>query len=241
MMRKTRMNNRKRVPFKSYRVILSVVFFGAASVSWKYLFYMIAAMEIAQLFLGRIYCGFACPYGILQGFFAYLGRRIAPKRFGKRIPRRAHEMLSCLRYINIIVLLFFGGSLIGGIAASIYAPDVKLLVHSNTLNYVALGWLLFWMLLGILIERPFCKYVCSGSCFAGAFSHIRLFKLIRNPESCINCKRCESACPMSVPITELETVESHNCISCYKCLDRGVCLKRGALMLKWRGGKKSDR
>ena len=236
-MRKVRMNNLKHVPFRNYRAIISIVFFGAAFVSWKYLFYIIVVMEIAQIFLGRIYCGFACPYGILQGFFAYLGRRIASKRFGKLIPRRAHEILSCLRYLNIIILLFFGGSVIGGIVASIYAPDVRLLVNSNSLNYTALGWLLFWMLLGIMIERPFCKYVCSGSCFAGAFSRIRLFKLVRSSESCINCKRCERACPMSVPVTELEIVESHNCISCYKCLERGVCPQKGALTLKWRGGK----
>ena len=35
-----------------------------------------------------------------------------------------------------------------------------------------------------------------------------------------------------------DVVESHNCIACYRCLDKGVCPKEGALLLDVHGVKR---
>ena len=223
---------------RGYRFFAALLFLLIAVFNWKWAFVLFVLMEVLQIFVGRVFCGYACVYGIYQSFLASIGRWLCPNRFGTLIPPRIHEALSCLRYVRMAALLFFAATSVGAAFSSVYAPDIRIWMDPSLYERPAFLWFAGFSLAGLLVERPYCKYFCSGSCFAGAFSRLRLFKLRRNEALCVQCKRCEKVCPMSVPITQMDVVESHNCIACYRCLDKGVCPKKGALHLDVHGVKK---
>jgi polyferredoxin len=79
------------------------------------------------------------------------------------------------------------------------------------------------LLVSLFIERPFCKYACPYGAVLGIFNLFRIFKIKRNPETCIDCKRCDRDCPMNIVVSKGETVRNHQCISCMKCTSEQTC------------------
>jgi ferredoxin len=78
-------------------------------------------------------------------------------------------------------------------------------------------------LLSLLVERPFCKYACPYGAVLGLFNFIRMFRIKRNPETCIDCKACDRNCPMNIQVSTGRTVWHHQCITCMKCTSEQSC------------------
>lgn len=72
--------------------------------------------------------------------------------------------------------------------------------------------------------------------FLGIFSKVSLFKVRRTAETCIDCRACDTACPMDIPVSEVETVESSECISCGECTT--ACPVKDTLSTQTRGGRR---
>lgn len=83
--------------------------------------------------------------------------------------------------------------------------------------------LLVTLILSLFIERPFCKYACPFGAFQGLFNLIRIFPIKRNVRTCINCKACDSACPMNIEVSTKISVRDHQCISCLECTSEVAC------------------
>ena len=91
-----------------------------------------------------------------------------------------------------------------------------------------------FLLLSVFIgKRASCHYICWMSPFMilgkkfGEILHIPSFKLSYISESCINCKKCNNSCPMSIDVNS-QVINSSNqhdeCILCYECID--ICPKK---------------
>ena len=79
------------------------------------------------------------------------------------------------------------------------------------------------LLLSLVTERPWCKYLCPYGALLGLFNLIRVFPIRRKASSCIHCKRCDQACPMRLDISNAEAVRDPSCISCYRCVSGSAC------------------
>ena len=58
------------------------------------------------------------------------------------------------------------------------------------------------------------------------FLHLPQMQIKSKPESCIDCKKCNSKCPMSIDVNaavKTGSVKSYDCILCGECVD--VCPK----------------
>ena len=89
-------------------------------------------------------------------------------------------------------------------------------------------------LLGIFIERFWCRYICPYAAlmnifiYLGKLLHIKR-KVIRvNTNNCISCNLCNKACPMNINIVMQTKVTDPNCIYCENCIDK--CPKDGIII-----------
>jgi len=91
---------------------------------------------------------------------------------------------------------------------------------------------LFWVQLFILgavlvfaayVPRGWCKYFCPHGAIMAILNRFSFLGLRRELVKCAKgeCRRCEEACPMRVPILDLpwEKFSDPECIYCLKCAD----------------------
>ena len=93
--------------------------------------------------------------------------------------------------------------------------------------------------LSLIIERPWCKYLCPYGALLGLFNKIRIFKIRRNPDSCIHCKKCDKVCPMNIKVSGKTTISDLQCISCHQCTSDVACPVQDTVTIS--AGKKDAR
>ncbi|MRR13045.1 4Fe-4S dicluster domain-containing protein, partial [bacterium] len=81
----------------------------------------------------------------------------------------------------------------------------------------------------LVYDRFFCKYACPMGGLLALLSRLSVFKVRRDPETCIDCGACDRACPVNVDVASARTVSSAECIGCAECVN--ACPAPGALTL----------
>ena len=93
--------------------------------------------------------------------------------------------------------------------------------------------------LSLFVERPWCKYFCPYGALLGLFNLIRVFPIRRREETCINCKKCDTACPMNITVSTKDAVRNHQCITCHECLSGLACpVENTVVVAAGKGGAK---
>ena len=103
---------------------------------------------------------------------------------------------------------------------------IPLLLSNPTLRQAA-GALFSWKVLvlaavaaaSVLVQRPFCRYLCPLGAFYSLFNRFSFFQMHLDESKCVDCKKCERSCPMAVEVTK--DINGPECIRCGKC--RTVC------------------
>jgi polyferredoxin len=179
-------------------------------------------MVVALLF-GPIFCGYACPMGSFQEWIGKLGKKLLGKRYGKLISGKADKALRYLRYA-MLALVLYQTALAGKLVFANVDPYYALFnFYSGEVALTALLALTAVTLLSFFVERPFCKYFCPYGALLGLTNLIRIFPVRRSAPTCINCKKCDKACPMQIKVSTGGAVRNHQCISCHKCLSGDAC------------------
>lgn len=197
---------------------------------------LVAALAVAVVFR-RSFCGQICPLGFIQEFFGGLGRKLF---------RRRPEMPAWLdrpaRYLKYLVLVAF-------IAMAWTTADLSIRPYDPWVAYMHLtsGELIaeFGIGLAVLVaavagsivyDRFFCKYLCPMGATLGLISRFSVFKIRRDRDLCIDCKACDAACPVNLPVSTATTVDSAECINCNECVN--ACPVSGAVSLSTVRGRR---
>ena len=69
---------------------------------------------------------------------------------------------------------------------------------------------------GLIVYRPFCKYLCPLGAFYGFFNKFAFFRMHLNESKCVHCNACAKACKMNVDPSK--TPNSMECIRCGDCV-----------------------
>jgi polyferredoxin len=187
---------------------------------------IVGAIGLSIVFLltlafGRFFCGYLCPAGVLQ--------EIAFHAPVPRIRLRQKNAFMALRWAFFVVFFLmafvFSASLLGwfGIRDFFY-----LSLTAGTAVFMVV------LVLSMTFYRPFCRIVCPYGALLSLGAGKSLLRIQRT-DACIECKKCETACPTDEAKRDDRKME---CYLCGRCTD--VCPVSGALIYK-RGNTEGKR
>lgn len=183
---------------------------------------MILGIIVALLF-GAIFCGYFCPFGSFQEWIGKIGRKIFPRKYNHFIPYKLDKVLRFLRY-GVLAMVVYQTAITAKLVFQDVDPYYALFnFFTNEVAisaYIILG---VFAILSFFVERPWCKYFCPYGAFLGFFNLFRIFKIKRNKSTCIDCKKCDKACPMNIKVSTAKTIHDHQCISCNLCTSEVAC------------------
>lgn len=187
--------------------------------------YVVGTLGVIGGFVGRMVCGWLCPFGLLQELL----HKIPSIKFG--VPR-------VLRFVKFAVLLLMvfvlpltavgelgigspwfckylcpAGTLEAGLPMLFLQPSLREAI--GLLFYSKLLILFIFSAWSVLASRPFCRTTCPLGAFYALFSSVKLIKLQLDQERCTNCKACHAVCPMGVNFNE--SPNDTECITCLAC------------------------
>lgn len=192
-------------------------------------FYVLGLLMLFGVVLGRVVCGFLCPFGLVQDL---LHKIPSPKL---RLPEKLHCSARYLKYLVLVVLVvglpiltgaetgasvpYFckflcpAGTLGGGIP--LLAGDPILRGLAGVLFHWKLFVLVIILLASVFLSRPFCRYLCPLGAFYGLFNRFSFYRMSLDRARCVGCGKCEAVCPMAVEVTK--DIDSPECIRCGEC------------------------
>jgi polyferredoxin len=94
---------------------------------------------------------------------------------------------------------------------------------SLTLSVGLFVFLLF-LTLSVVLYRPVCRGICPFGLIFSIPAHFSLSRL-RRTDACINCRKCEKACPAHVAGRDASKRECYLCARC-----TAACPVQGALV-----------
>jgi ferredoxin-type protein NapH len=194
-------------------------------------FFVLGFLGLVGAGVGRMTCGWLCPFGFLQDVMKKISKR------AMKLPR----WMGNLKYVSLIVLavllpLLLGDTWFcklcsaGGIEAAIpwalggaVGADAMEGLRIGTLFWIKIAILAFFLLAMILIKRPFCRTFCPLGAVLSLFNRISLVKLHVDSEKCTDCGLCERMCPVDLKVyQEIDSPECIKCLECTKCPARAI-------------------
>ncbi|MFP3947306.1 MAG: 4Fe-4S binding protein [Longimicrobiales bacterium] len=180
---------------------------------------LVSFTVVTTLFVGRVFCGYLCPFGALQDIL----ERVVPRRFRRELPRAIHERALWLKYGVLAVVL---APAVLGIPATIYhwfEPFGTVFFWSSSIALWAVAGGI--LLASAVVPRFYCRYACPLGAALALGSLASPFR-IRRVEQCTLCRVCERKCPTGA--IRREKIDFKECVRCNECeiqlLHRtGVC------------------
>ena len=184
---------------------------------------LMSIIFVLAILFGPVFCGWVCPLGSVQEWIGKAGRKLFKNKYNKFLPTKIDKVLRYARYI-VLVWVVYMTSVSGYIIFDKIDPYNALFTFwSEEVSVVALLVLAITLLLSLFVERPWCKYACPYGALLGISNKFRIFKIKRNKETCISCKKCDYSCPMNISVSTGEQVNALQCISCFECTSERSC------------------
>lgn len=192
-------------------------------------FYVLGLIMLMGLFFGRLICGWACPFGLMQELIYKLP---TPKiKLSPAVQR--FTLLKYLITVIFLVVLPLGFYYVDGIGIPAFC---KFICPAGTLEAAlpltavnkdirsALGGLFTWKLMILLmvilasacIYRPFCRFICPLGAIYSFFNKLSIYGVKVDMSKCIGCDKCLRHCPM-----QCQSLGDRECIHCNACAE--VC------------------
>jgi uncharacterized protein with FMN-binding domain/ferredoxin len=189
------------------------------------------------LLSGVFYCGWICPYGFIQDISSKLGQLLGIKK--RKMPRRIQNVLVFSRYIIFGLVTLIATDLIFNIMSFDPRTNFGNLLSGNVVTAGVIAVMCFSVLVALFFDRPFCNYLCYEGAKYGLMSSFRIFTIKRNNSKCVNCKKCDKACPMNIEVSKCSNLRSPQCINCLQCVSS--CPVKGALNYGKMNMKKNEK
>jgi len=191
-------------------------------------FLALGIILLLGVLLGRLLCGWACPFGFLQDLLYKIpSRKIS-------LPHWADNIKYFVLIIMVLLLPFIFGeetwySFCRICPASALQVSLPSLISSQFNNIsvgtiVRFAFLFIIITLAILCSRSFCRTICPIGALLAPLNYISFWTIKIPQDKCISCKRCDKICITDVepskriieniaPNRELDCVVCHDCKS----------------------------
>lgn len=228
-------------PLGSLQQLLGGVRMALENGQYFFGFYVIGTLGVIGGFIGRMVCGWFCPFGLFQELLY----KVPSPKFD--IPRAWRFVKFAFLLLLVIILPLtvvgeFGigipwfcktlcpaGTLEAGLPMLLLQPSLREAI--GLLFYTKVFFLLIFSGWSVFSSRPFCRTSCPLGAFYALFSSVKLIRLQLNPERCNNCKACHAVCPMGVHFNESPNdTECITCLACSRaCARQAIYLEIGGL------------
>jgi NosR/NirI family nitrous oxide reductase transcriptional regulator len=206
--------------------VVNVVTFANALVTgfrWEFflaaplIFILWSATAPGLLFWGRgPFCGWLCPFGALQELTNTIAKWLKVPQI--TVPWGLHERLWPIKYIAFLGL--FGLSLYSVSLAEQFAeiePFKTAIILKFARSWPFVLYAVALLVIGLFIERFFCRYLCPLGAALAIPGRIRTFEWLRRWKECGSpCQRCAKDCPVQ-SIHPEGHINVNECIYCMHC------------------------
>lgn len=192
-----------------------------------------AVFLLSSLLLKKTFCSWLCPVGTVSEYLWKLGRKLFRRNFS--VPRWLDVSLRGLKYILMALFLYIVVSMsAAALNDFMLAPfgivaDVKMLNFFREISIVGVSVLAGLVLLSVFVQNFWCRYLCPYGALMGLVSMLSPVRIRRDAQACIDCGKCNKACPASLPVYKLVQIRSAECTSCMECV--AVCPAENALQM----------
>ncbi len=210
---------------------------------------VVFGLIVMTLLLGRVYCSVICPLGVMQDFFAWLGRR------GKK-HRNKYSYSPAISWLRYGVLALFVLAIVAGVAAfvallapysaygriassflaPIYAWVNNLLagyaeeagsytfyrteIYFRSVTAIVAGvTLLILAVLSWRNGRTYCNTICPVGTVLGFLSRYSWLKPVIDTSKCNGCGLCGRRCKAACINTKEHVIDYSRCVACMDCID----------------------
>jgi polyferredoxin len=195
--------------------------------------YLFIGFMLMSILLKKAFCSWLCPVGTFSEYMWRVGRRI----FGRniRLPRWFDIPLRGLKYILlglfVAVIGVMSAEALDGFMQTPYGllVDVKMMNFFREMSITAAVVIALLVLLSMLIQNFWCRYLCPYGALMGLASLLSPVKIRRDAEACIDCSKCSKACPAGLAVDQLVQIRTVECTACMECVS--VCPVENALQL----------
>ncbi len=190
-----------------------------------------AVFLLSSLLLKKSFCSWLCPVGTVSESLWKLGRKLFRRNF--TVPRWLDLPMRSLKYMLMAFFLFIVVSMTAeALNDFMLAPfgiiaDVKMLNFFRDLSLVGAAVLASLVLLSVIIKNFWCRFLCPYGALMGIVSTLSPVRIRRDAQACIECGKCNKACPANLPVDRLVQIRSLECTSCMECV--AVCPAENAL------------
>ncbi len=190
---------------------------------------MFGSMFVSSLFVGRLWCGWACPGAGMQEIVEPVNNR--------RVNGRKIDWIKWLIWIPWIAIIVLTAAQAGGYSAAdfLYGTEGGISVAGSSERPIAFAYVVYYVVIVLFVglavvvgKRAGCHSICWMAPFMMIGRWIRnrvgwpALRRKANAHACTGCKRCVHACPMGLDVSAMvtaEAMENAECVLCGSCVD----------------------
>lgn len=170
----------------------------------------VLVLTLVFLFGRRVICGFGCPcVGIRETVgFAYRTKTLR----GPWVWR--------LRHVKWLFFVWYAAVMV----ATQFPPNTWTVSLAGAFG-LTLGLTYFgsFFLIPLTGNRFYCRYLCPYGATFGLLNHAGFYGVDMDKARCIDCRRCEQACDMGIPVWEQGKAHGRitgleDCMGCARCV-----------------------
>jgi ferredoxin-type protein NapH len=183
-----------------------------------------------MLILGRVLCGFICPFGLIQDLLDKVRQWLHLNSF--RFNERHYQWIHLIKWELLVMFLTVNFI---GVSFCYFCPVLGIVpaLSGRTLNITMSGLVAIGIVALSFLKRRFWCNICPLGLLIGLLLRVSLFRLRKDCQACTECGACYEACPMGIKSIYTERsktdVTTHDCIMCGECVKK--CPETNALSI----------